>query len=88
MNGSRWAEAAACRPGTGVPPELFQPPSEHGAANLRQINRAKAVCRRCPVRDACLAYAMEQLPYGVAGGTTAEERRAIRQAELTRAVTG
>ena len=38
------------------------------------------VCRRCPVRAECLAWAIElddQL--GIAGGTTTAERRAIRK---------
>ena len=41
---------------------------------------AKAVCRRCPVRDRCLAEALERLPHGIAGGLTERERRRVRAA--------
>lgn len=40
---------------------------------------ALAVCGRCPLLQSCRAAALEmQLPYGVAGGLTAAERRGIR----------
>jgi WhiB family redox-sensing transcriptional regulator len=41
---------------------------------------AKAVCRVCPVREACLAFAMAhgELYHGVWGGLSALERRALR----------
>ena len=37
-----------------------------------QVAAAKAVCRGCPVRQRCLAEALERIPYGIAGGLTAE----------------
>ena len=44
-------------------PELWF--AEHTA----QVERAKALCRRCPIRDACLAGATErEEPWGVWGG--------------------
>lgn len=40
-----------------------------------QEERAKAVCRGCPVRWECLTYALEtRQRHGVWGGLTAEER--------------
>ncbi len=39
----------------------------------------KAVCRGCPVRAACLAYAVEERePWGIWGGTNEKERRALQ----------
>jgi hypothetical protein len=43
----------------------------------RQVAAAKAVCAGCPVRAQCLAEAVARIPYGIAGGMTAEERRAL-----------
>ena len=43
-----------------------------------QVAAAKAVCRGCPVRQRCLAEAHERIPYGIAGGLTAGERRRAR----------
>lgn len=69
-----WRRGAACR---GADPELFYPASEMGPGR-RQVERAKQVCRRCPVRDQCLAHALNRGElYGVWGGTTAGERRAL-----------
>ncbi|MFE9426210.1 WhiB family transcriptional regulator [Kitasatospora sp. NPDC006697] len=40
--------------------------------------RAKAICSACPVRAACLAGALERREqFGVFGGLTADERRAV-----------
>jgi len=62
---------------------LFFPVSDSGPA-LEQIAAAKAICVRCPVRDACLRYALAtgQGP-GIWGGLTEDERRGLRyQARL------
>ena len=41
-------------------------------------NRAKAVCMRCPVRTECLADALDnRIEFGVWGGMTERERRAL-----------
>lgn len=38
----------------------------------------KAVCRQCPVRAACLAYALDAGEnFGIWGGLTTEERRTV-----------
>lgn len=40
---------------------------------------AKAVCARCPVRKACLSYALDKhIVHGVCGGTWELERRRLR----------
>jgi len=39
---------------------------------------AKAICARCPVRDSCLAYALDtRQEFGIWGGLNEDERRAI-----------
>lgn len=41
-------------------------------------NRAKVVCATCPVRTECLADALDnRVEYGVWGGMTERERRAL-----------
>lgn len=43
--------------------------------------KAKAVCRRCPVREECLAAALAEPgdEWGVRGGLGPRERRALRK---------
>jgi len=42
-----------------------------------EIERAKTVCRGCPVMEQCLQWALEtREPYGVWGGTSEADRRA------------
>ena len=40
---------------------------------------AKAICRVCPVRLKCLEWAIEHHEFGIWGGTSERERRAIRK---------
>jgi WhiB family transcriptional regulator, redox-sensing transcriptional regulator len=78
-----WRHEAACR---DEDPELFFPIGNTGPA-LLQIEDAKAVCRRCPVIEPCLKWALESgQDSGVWGGTSEDERRAIkRRAQRARA---
>lgn len=63
-----WASRGACT--TGDPDALFV----QGAAQ----HRAKIVCSGCEVRTECLAEALDsQVEFGVWGGMTERERRAI-----------
>ncbi|NHN56826.1 WhiB family transcriptional regulator [Calidifontibacter sp. DB0510] len=63
-----WAARAHCR--AGSPDELFA----KGAAQ----QTAKMVCQRCPVVAECLADALDnRTEYGVWGGMTERERRAL-----------
>lgn len=63
-----WPIMAACR--KGDPDALF-------VSGKRQ-NDAKRVCRRCPVRYECLAYALDRrVEHGVWGGMTERERRSL-----------
>ncbi|MBB5077226.1 WhiB family transcriptional regulator [Nonomuraea endophytica] len=66
-----WTEQAAC---LEVDPELFFPVSTHGPGE-EQVMAAKAVCARCPVREQCLAYALDtRQAEGVWGGTDPAQR--------------
>lgn len=59
---------------TWVDPEEFFPRSQ-----VAQVAEdAKAICRPCPARDDCLAYALLHDVTGIWGATTHPERKAIR----------
>ena len=80
-----WRSRAAC---LEKDPELFFPVGNTGPA-LLQIEEAKSVCRRCPVIDTCLQWAIESgQDAGVWGGMSEDERRALkRRSARTRAHT-
>jgi WhiB family redox-sensing transcriptional regulator len=74
-----WRDGAACR---YRDPELFFPEGTAGPAVL-QADQAKRVCQSCPVRAPCLDFALRHgLGFGIWGGVTGEERRALRGARL------
>ena len=63
-----WTSAAACR--QAHPDHLFVRGAEQ--------NKAKQLCASCPVRTECLAEALDnQIEWGVWGGMTERERRAL-----------
>lgn len=70
-----WMSRGACQ---REDPELFFPIAADGPA-LQQISAAKRVCLRCPVRAACLSFGLTTPQDGIWGGTTPEERRAMRK---------
>ena len=52
-----------------------------GRGNNKGVQAAKAVCAGCPVVEQCLAYAMSGgEKYGVWGGKSENQRRALRPA--------
>jgi WhiB family redox-sensing transcriptional regulator len=64
-----WENLASCR---NADSEIFFAPGGI------QEHRAKAVCRSCPVRWECLAYALRnRVEHGVWGGLTDRERRRL-----------
>jgi WhiB family transcriptional regulator, redox-sensing transcriptional regulator len=72
---ANWRDDAACR---DADPDLFFPVGTTGL-RLGQINVAKRMCQACPVQTQCLAWALDHgITDGVWGGTTEDERRAIR----------
>ena len=85
-----WRAQARC---LGTDPSLFFPVGSTGEP-LVQEEAAKRMCGSCDVRRPCLNFALEtNQDTGVWGGTTEDERRALRrnwlrtrrQAALTRA---
>ena len=71
-----WRHRAVCR---DEDPELFFPIGNTGPA-LLQIAEAKAVCHRCPVMEQCLTWALTTSETaGVWGGTSEDERRAMKR---------
>jgi hypothetical protein len=72
-----WRASAACRDEDA---NLFFPDGTTGQWIL-QIEEAKAVCRRCPVADACLQFALDTgATDGIFGGLTEQERGKARRA--------
>jgi predicted GIY-YIG superfamily endonuclease len=70
-----WRHKAACQ---DADPEIFFPLGDVFAKG--EDRGAKAVCRHCPVKAECLSWACSTgLTFGIAGGTTEAERRALRR---------
>lgn len=78
---SGWRFRAACR---DTDPEGFFPVASTGPVLDRQVEGAKRVCAGCQVQTACREWALDSLPFGIAGGMTEEERREVRRARPTR----
>jgi len=57
--------------------DLFFPIGKTGRA-IEEIQQAKAVCASCPVRQPCLAFALDtHQGYGIWGGYDEDERRVM-----------
>jgi WhiB family redox-sensing transcriptional regulator len=79
--GSDWRSKGAC---LAEDPDLFFPLSALGPGH-EQIAAAKTVCTHCAVRAQCLGFALStEQEHGVWGGTSEEERRAMRHAQPAR----
>lgn len=71
-----WWRHAAC---TSYDPELFFPIGTAGRA-LAQLEQARQVCRSCPVRLACLEWAINVgADDGIWGGLSELERQGLRR---------
>jgi WhiB family redox-sensing transcriptional regulator len=76
-----WRQRAACR---NLDPDLFFPIGTAGPS-VGQTIEAKRVCLACPVRNACLNWAIGHCQdYGIWGGMTEAERQALRSAQNVR----
>jgi WhiB family transcriptional regulator, redox-sensing transcriptional regulator len=76
-----WRDHSACR---DTDPDLFFPVGTTGPA-IEQIENAKTVCRQCDVQRECLDYALAtNQDSGIWGGTSEEERRALRRQYVAR----
>lgn len=74
-----WRHRALCR---DEDPELFFPVGNTGPA-LLQVEMAKTVCRRCPVTESCLQWALDSgQDAGVWGGMSEEDRRALKRHDI------
>jgi len=70
---SSWADAR-CRDGAGTMTALFF------SEQIDEIARAKAICAKCPVIDACLEGALERRePWGVWGGQLFQNGHVLAQ---------
>ena len=68
-----WRDDAAC---AGADADFFFPIGEDDDTS----EMAKSVCVECPVREACLGYALStNQTEGVWGGMTGPERRRLRR---------
>jgi WhiB family redox-sensing transcriptional regulator len=71
-----WRIRAAC---LDESPEFFFPIGNASSA-LTQIEKAKAVCRRCQVAESCLKWAVEsRQDAGVWGGLSEDERHTLQR---------
>jgi WhiB family redox-sensing transcriptional regulator len=84
-----WPERAACK---GEDLNLFFGPDEGETRETprekeARVERAKQICRRCPVTSQCLQFQLQvsATQYGVAGGLDEEERRSYRRRQLRNA---
>ena len=69
MKSQTWRSQARCK---GIDPDVFYPVVEE------EVDEAKAICAECPVRLACLEFALAARERdGIWGGATEKERRRI-----------
>jgi len=69
-----WSDARCAE--SDVDPEIFFP---ERSVYVVPLKAARNCCRECMIRATCLKYAMDnQIPHGVWGGTTPNEREALR----------
>lgn len=76
-----WRTFAVC---TDADPEIFFPVGDPGDPFDRRNAEALAWCAVCPVRSDCLAFALDWISDGVAGGMTAAQRREVLRYRLRR----
>ncbi|HZR50081.1 MAG TPA: WhiB family transcriptional regulator [Streptosporangiaceae bacterium] len=81
-----WADRAACK---GTDPDaalFFGLDGERGPERDKREAAARTVCAPCPVRIACLDYAIANAErYGTWGGFSEDERAAERRRQMRRA---
>lgn len=71
-----WQLHGSCR---GKDSDVFyHPDGERGHARIRRENRAKAICKQCPVIEQCREHALRVgESYGIWGGLSEAERMTI-----------
>jgi WhiB family redox-sensing transcriptional regulator len=70
----------------GQPTNLFYHPDgpEHPDQTAQREHAAKAFCRRCPIRGACLQWAIDHHEKGIWGATNDHQRGKLRLYAATR----
>jgi WhiB family redox-sensing transcriptional regulator len=78
-----WQLRGLCR---GVDSSMFfHPDGERGRARMQREQRAKEMCRQCPVIQECRSHALEVgEPYGVWGGLSESERDLLLKGDIGR----
>jgi WhiB family redox-sensing transcriptional regulator len=80
-----WQGDAACRGEDLV--LFFGPDGERQPERAVRERKAKAICSGCPVRNACLNYALDRPEkYGTWGGLNEDERASERRRRFRRPV--
>jgi len=86
-----WWNYAACAdvdPNTAL--SIFFADENKSAENMQKIYAAKTICKSCPVQEDCLkdvmAHETSEGRYGIWGGYTAKERRALHRDQKRRHV--
>lgn len=79
-----WMQDAACRGEDLV--LFFGPDGERPKQKDVREREAKSICAQCPVRNACLDYALTRPEkYGTWGGLNEDERASERRRRMRRA---
>ena len=60
-----------------LPTEFFYRIEERGVAKVLDVQVFRSICTPCPIWKNCLGYAVKNEIYGVWGGMTTDERRAV-----------
>jgi WhiB family transcriptional regulator, redox-sensing transcriptional regulator len=75
-----WQLDGSCR--DADPTLFFHPEGERGAARRNRDAAAKTICATCPVMRQCREHALTvREPYGVWGGLSEDDRRAVYATE-------
>lgn len=82
-----WQLRGLCR---GMDSDVFfHPDRERGAERRDREDRAKSVCRGCPVIEQCRDHALSaHEPYGIWGGLTVTERTQLLHDPLVQVEVG
>lgn len=82
MTAGDWRDEAACRDRAGL---FFGPEGEWPDDQAAREAAARAVCEGCPVRAACLGFALETSQvHGIWGGMTEQDRRRVKRRRAAR----
>ena len=71
---TRWKDFGLC---VGMDPNLFFI-QRHQMGYSKQKAKIKKMCAKCPVQSKCLDWALRNNEEGMWGGTTEDERKAIK----------